>query len=428
MLKLFKKAPLYSLVIVLALVLAFNTAQATEITFWSGETEEERQAVIRDIVEEFEEEYPEIEVEIVPVHESDLPDQLTAAMAADTLPALVELGLEHVMLLSELDLLDSETAELAIENIGRDDYFSSPIEMTSIEGENLAVPMHGWVQAIWYRQDWFDEAGIDSPEDWETIEEAAEYFNDPPETYGFITGTGATHYTRQGFNQFAFSNEAYMFDEEGNIAFDSPEMVETMEFYKSLDEYAPPGPQDHRDARSLYIADQLGMLVYSTFFMGTLDEGAPELIEDTGFAPRMVNEEEAVYGQFQSLGVTDTASEEEKEAARKLIEFMMTDDQYIDYLHMAPAGMLPVRGSVAEDPNYRDHELLEVFGEQLDDIIDSLEVADGFGFEHDQIHPELGPITAQFVIGSEIAEMLDQDRSPEEVVRRINEWMEDIVE
>jgi len=417
-------------VVTLLLVLSFtiNSVQAVEITFWSGETEEQRQAVIREMVSDFEAENPDISVEIVPIHESNLPDQIMAAIPAQQLPDVIELGLEHVLLMSNFDLLDVDVATDILNNIGIDDYFSGPIDMTTLNGNHLAVPMHGWVQGIWYRQDWFDEAGLDAPETWDSIAEAAEYFYNPPESYGIVTGTKADHYARQSFNQFAFSNNAYLFDEDGNINFDSPEMLETVEFYKELVNFAPPGPQDHRDGRSLYMADQLAMVVYSSFFMGTLESGAPELIEHTGFAPRMVKESEAVYGQFQSLGVPVTSSDEEKEAAQKLIEFMLTGDNYIDYLHMAPAGMLPVRESVANNPDYRDHEILNLFGEQHDDILAALEVANAFGFEHGQIFPQIGDISAQFVIGTAFAEMIDQDLSPEEVVERIQNRMMDIVD
>ena len=45
------------------------------------------------------------------------------------------------------------------------------------------------------------------------------------------------------------SNNAWPFDEEGNVTMNTPEMIEALEFYTSLQDCALPGPQYWRGAR-----------------------------------------------------------------------------------------------------------------------------------------------------------------------------------
>ena len=65
-------------------------------------------------------------------------------------------------------------------------------------------------------------------------------------------GTKAEAYAEQCFTQFAMSNGAGLFDKDGNLVFNSPEMKEAIDFYAELAKYNPPGPQTWR-ARDYYL-------------------------------------------------------------------------------------------------------------------------------------------------------------------------------
>lgn len=405
------------------------SAHAVTLEFWTNETTEERLAVTREIIADFEAAYPDIQVVLVPVHESDLPQKLSATIAARRLPQVLLLGAEHVMFLGKEGLLDGQVAENVISSIGREDFLEGPIRMTSVrEGEIVAVPFHGWVQGIWYRTDWFEEVGLAAPTTWEAIRAAAEYFYNPAErVYGIGVGTKKDHFATQAFTQFAFSNNAYMFDVDGNLAFNSPEMVEAIAFYKELAGFGAPGPQDYRDGRALYMSDQLAMIVYSSFFMGTLEANAPHLVDKTGFASVMEHTGKATYGQVMSIGVPVTATPAQKEAAEKFIKFLMEPEQYIKYVHMAPGGMLPVRRSIAADERYYDNPLLQLFGEQAADLIAGLDVAQAFGFEHGKIFPRVGEIAARFVIGDAFTQMIDQGWSAEQTAEWAHQRMKSVL-
>lgn len=423
------KLTVLMLMVGLVLTATSGLAQAVTLEFWTNETTEERLAVTRGIIEDFEAANPGISVRIVPVHESDLPQRLSATIAARRLPQVLLLGAEHVMFLGNEGLLDAQVAENVINHFGREDFLEGPLGMTSVRaGENVSVPLHGWVQGIWYRTDWFAEAGLEPPTTWDAILAAAKHFYNPSaRVYGIGTGTKKDHYARQSFNQFAFANKAYMFDEDGNVTFNSPEMIEAVSFYKELDQYSAPGPQDHRDSRALFMSDQLSMIVYSSFFMGTLQSNAPNLIENTAFANVMENKDQATYGQVVSIGVPITNTAEQKAAAEKFITFMLEAEQYIRYLHMAPGGMLPVRHSIAADDRYYDNELLSLYGDQIADLIAGLNVAKAFGFEHGKTFPQVGDITARFVIGDAFTQMIDRGWSAEETAEWAHQRMQSIL-
>ena len=72
-------------------------------------------------------------------------------------------------------------------------------------GNYYALPYHGWVQGIWYRADWFKNAGLDPPDTWENILKAAKTFYKPEQNqYGILVGTKPEAYSEQCFTHFAF--------------------------------------------------------------------------------------------------------------------------------------------------------------------------------------------------------------------------------
>ena len=177
--------------------------------------------------------------------------------------------------------------------------------------------------------------------------------------YGIGLGTDpGQNYGHQVFEQVAISNEAWPFDEAGNVTMDTPEMIAALEFYAGLQQCALPGPQYWRGSREAYEYGQSGMLFYSTYIMDDLVDGSgkedgtavdlayADLAARTGFAPSMEGPNGAAsYGQLVAMGIMQGADP----VAQDVVKFFMTDQNYQDILALAPFGKVPVLES-AVDP------------------------------------------------------------------------------
>jgi multiple sugar transport system substrate-binding protein len=290
------------------------------------------------------------------------------------------MGVERVAAFAAEGILDPDAAEAVISSVGEDDFRSGPLSMVTDpdSGRYSAVPYDGWLQAIWYRQDVFDELGLEPPITWEAIQTACETL---PGTgnllYGITLGTDpGQNYGHQVFEQVAISNDAWPFDEEGNVTMDTPEMIAALDFYSGLQDCAAPGPQYWRGARENYELDQSGMLFYSTYIMDDLVEGSglegggnveiavEDLAAQTGFAPEMQGPNgSATYGQLVTLAIMEGADPE----AQDVVEFFLTEG-YADVIALAPFGKVPVLQSAVEPwktsspffENYSDETLDQI--------------------------------------------------------------------
>jgi multiple sugar transport system substrate-binding protein len=336
-------------------------AEKTVVEFWTTDNEEERVNAYEAVADRFMQEHPEIDVRIVPIEEAGVSQRISTALAANRLPDIVRMGVERVSAFAADGVLDEDAAQAVIENIGVDDFRSSPLEMVKdpATGKYAAVPYDGWIQALWYRTDIFDELSLNAPISWDDINAACDTL---PGTgnllYALTIGTDpGQNYGHQVFEQVAISNDAWPFDDSGNVTMNTPEMIAALDFYTKLQRCSPPGPQYWREAREAYELDQSGALFYSTYIMDDLVEGSgleaggnvqiavPDLALKTGFAPEMTGPNgSATYGQLVTLALTRDADPE----AQMVVEYFLKEG-YQDILALAPFGKVPVLKSAVDN-------------------------------------------------------------------------------
>jgi len=332
----------------------------TVVTFWTTDNEPDRVEVYEQVAADFMAENPGIVVEIVPVEEAAIGQRIATAVAAGDLPDIVRMGIERVAVFAADGLLDEAAAEAVIDSIGIADFRAGPLNMVinPATGHYAAVPYDGWIQAIWYRTDAFRDLALTPPVSWADINAAVDALPGYGGLlYGLTLGTDpGQNYPHQVFEQVAMSNDAWPFDEDGNVTMNTPEMIQALEFYTGLQRGAVPGPQYWRGAREAYELDQAGMLFYSTYIMddlvdgsgmeggGTVEIAVEDLALRTGFASQMVGpRSSASYGQLVTLGLMRGADE----AAQKVVEYFLTEG-YIDVLSLAPFGKVPVLESAVD--------------------------------------------------------------------------------
>ncbi|MCK4724169.1 MAG: extracellular solute-binding protein, partial [Anaerolineales bacterium] len=298
--------------------------EKTVVEFWTTDNEEDRVNVYEDVAARFMEENPDIDLRIVPIEEAGVSQRVATALAANRLPDIVRMGIERVATFAADGILDEDAAEAVIASVGEDDFRAGPLVMVTnpATGKRAAVPYDGWIQAIWYRQDVFDSEGLNAPISWDDIAAACDALPGAGNLlYGLTLGTDpGQNYPHQVFEQFAMSNNAWPFDENGNVSMNTPEMIEALQFYSDLQRCALPGPQYWRGAREAYELDQSGMLFYSTYIMDDLVDGSgleaggnvditiDDLPGNTGFASQMEGPNgSASYGQLVTLGIMQGA-------------------------------------------------------------------------------------------------------------------------
>jgi multiple sugar transport system substrate-binding protein len=425
------------------------------LVFWSAEDNTERIQATQAIIDRFTEESG-IEVELVAVAEDQMTQQITSAIAADTLPDVfgaLSLGFTHS--LAAQDVADTAAAAAVVDSLGRDTFTQSALDLvTNPDGELIAVPSDSWTQLLVYRRDLFEEAGLDAPTSYDTILAAAEELNTGDQA-GIVLATGNDLvFVQQTFEYFAVANDCNVTDDEGNVTINSAQCQETFEFYTDLvTNGSVSGAQDADTTRAAYFAGDAAMIVWSSFLLdelaGLRDDALPTcpecaddplfLAENSGVVTAIQGpsaSEPSQFGELVSFVITTDAQTEE---AQQFVEFMMSDG-YVDWLGLAPEGKFPTRLGTAENPTeYADEwgsleagvDRKEPLGEIYDaDTIEALTTSSetmkrwAFGQGLGEL---AGALLTETTIPNALIQALDGSLTPQEAAEEAQAAVEEVM-
>lgn len=390
---------------------------ADSIKYWNIHNGDDFREPINGIVSSFEEKSGTT-VDTRYVDNDSISSELSSAVAADTLPSVGMFAIQTIQRMGADDTLAPDSTTSVVENVGKSDFREGPLRfMSTGDGGYYGVPADAWVQGIWYRKSAFEEEGLEPPVTWEAILKAAETFHDPDnDTYGIGFGTKVNGYARQCFTQFARSNGARVLDGDANVVFDSKEMVEALQFYQDLGQYVP-GAVSFDDTRNLYGNEQEHMFVYSSYLLpDLLENDGAEMVEDTGLAPATERKRRSTYGQVLGHCIFD-ASDAKKQASGDFLEHVMSDEQYVDWVHAQPGGTMPVLKSTAESDAYLDNDILSTWSDTIDDISSALGNMDRFDFVEGQLLPEFGQISGNALVAEAVNRVTIKGHDPDTVAK-----------
>lgn len=397
------------------------------IQFMHGMVEQSRQEVIQGLIDEFEAQHTNITVEQMPTDDSNFDTKVTALAGSGDLPALIEVNQNRAKMLARDDLIDFDAVRSVIESRGSDTYYDNILKINTTEdGQNfIGVPVGGWVQGVWYDKQAFAEKNLEAPTTWENILKAAEAFYDPANRqYGIALPTVEGSFSEQSFSQFALSNNGNVFDANGNVTFNTPEIVEALTFYQQLYQYSIQGSNDTTEVRDAFLNGSAPMAIYSTYILSGVNEAG--MMDRLGFAVPE-NKSSASYGSVGMITVTADLDDAQRQAAMEFLEFLITNESNIKWLHMAPGGQQPVLPSVATEQAYLDNETIQSFSHLSKDISGAFDSIQLFGIVDGKNFLAMGNVTSSGVIARAVNAVTVKGEDPQTVAERTQSEIEDLV-
>lgn len=372
------------------------------IEFMHSSVEQERQAVISELIKRFENANPDISVKQVPVEEDAYNTKVITLARSGSLPEVIETSHDYAKVMDKEQLIDRDAVGKVIQTVGEDTFYEGVLRIVRTEDGNAwtGVPVSAWIGGIWYRKDILAQAGLDEPKNWETLLAAAQKLYDPAhKKYGIALPTAESVLTEQSFSQFALSNKANVFDAQGHITLNTPEMSQSLGYYRDLAATTMPGSNDIMEVKDAFMNGTAPMAIYSTYILPALiKEGNPQ---NVGF---MVPTEKtaAVYGMLTSLTITNGQKEEETAAAEKFVAFMEQPDNIADWVMMSPGAALPVNKAVVKTQTWQNNSVIKALGDLPAQLIAELPNIQVFGAVGDKNFTRMGDVTGSGVISTTV--------------------------
>lgn len=378
--------------------------QQVTIEFMHSSVEHERQAVIRGLIDRFQKENPTITVKQVPVEEDAFNTKMITLARSGALPEVIEVSHDYARVMDKESLIDHKAVKALIEKQGEASFYDGVLRIVRTEDGNAytGVPISAWLQGIWYRKSVLAKAGISEPKNWDQLLDAARKLTKiGDKKYGIALPTAESVMTEQTFSQFALSNHANVFNADGKVTVNSPEMLASLNYYRDLSRYTMPGSNNVMEIKDAFMNETAPMAVYSTYILPAIaQEGS---LADIGFVVP-TEKTSAVYGVITSLTITTGQKEEETEAAEKFVSFMEQAQNTAEWVLMSPGAMLPVTKAVAAHTVYKDNPAIKAFGDLTTQLIAQYPHMQVFGSVGEKNFTGMGDVTGSAIL----SEMVNQ--------------------
>ena len=197
-----------------------------------------------------------------------------------------------------------------------------------IEGQTWGIPFQRSTIVAYYNRDMFEAAGLDpdqAPTTWEELISMGQALTND-DTYGLmIPSTGYPYWM---FQALAIQNGEEVMSNDGlTTYFDNPTVVETLEFWNALSTehgIMPEGTVEWGTLRQAFLEGQTAMMWHSTGNLRAVRDNA-EFDFGVAMLPGNVRLGSPTGGG--NFYVFEDTTEEERDAALRLIQFMTSPEQ-----------------------------------------------------------------------------------------------------
>jgi len=409
------------LVSAVILVVVFSlTVGATELTlmWWTDDSPEMNQ-----LVKEFEAENPGVNVEFEVVPFEEVHDKLVTQIAGGMAPDVVFLDSPWVVdFASRGALLDISSYIEASDVVNPEEYTSALMDAGTYEGNYFGVPYDSEIMGLFYRTDFFEEAGLNPdnpPATWDEFLEAAKALtrdtnNDgKTDQYGFLL-LGENPYW---FYPWIWQAGAEVTTEDGTKAImNSPEGIEALKFFTDLHlKHKVAHPEyitsNSWDGRLAFTNGQVAMMTAGAWMINQLREEAPSIADKWATAPLPGYREEAttIAGDLFAI----PRGTKNPELSWTFIEFLSRPENLL--IWNKSGTMVPPQIPLAENPeNFTDDPQLKGF-------------AEGVSAAHTGVaNPDWGKV--QDIFGYEMQKVLYGQKTAEEAMNTVAEKANEILQ
>lgn len=337
-------------------------AQERVIRLMTTETDPNSVAAVKQIVEEFKRLHPGVTVQPEFLGWSDIFKRLVAAKAAGDPPDVVTIFESQVSVLVDQDFL--MPVDDVVDRIGRADYFPYILQGFTYRGKTWGVPSILTVDVMWYRKDLYQQKGLKPPRTWAELLHNVQVVHHSPEMYG-IAFPVATSLATDDMTAHSriWSNGGTLFDRDGKVAVERPEVVEAMEHIRELTRFTPPGigSYSHLEMINSYVTKKLAHTQYGMRILAHIERHAPDLMAVTGgfLLPRGPNPNGRQVSHLWVKGWGIPKGARQPDLAREFIHFLETGDRQTRWLHSVPIHDWPPRKSTAKSEVFLNHPMMK---------------------------------------------------------------------
>ncbi|HHU08009.1 MAG TPA: extracellular solute-binding protein [Clostridiaceae bacterium] len=358
-----------------------NQTGKEKLVIWTNLTAEAQITVLTKQFNELSSEMG-VEVEINPVPLTDLYSKMATAKESGTLPDIMHTAEASVAYLEGQGVL--ECMDDIINELGRDDFMESALNMNTVDGKVWGVP--DWVMhtSVWYRKDLFAKYGLNVPQNWEEFAAVASALNiDTNEDgeidiYGFPVPMDAVLVATQTYYPFLYANGLTTLDPStGEYVFGDniEEEVEIMEYIMDLFKASSPPASiswTWSDYRNALVEGNVAMTLDMGAVVGLAQTNNPDMVVNLGCfdLPGKDGPAKATFGGTYNFVVINQGGDAKVALAKEFVKKLYVPERTAERALSRPMFAFPSQNSAFAI--YKDDVSVQPFQTEMTTIYNSL--------------------------------------------------------
>ncbi|MEM7124663.1 MAG: ABC transporter substrate-binding protein, partial [Pseudomonadota bacterium] len=359
--------------------------------------------------------------------------QLAAAFASGDVPNIVT----HLPSFAVSDYWSAGLLEPfndVIDMVGPENYYEGANQIYEIDPGVYAGTGIGNSAAnmLWLRLDLMEEAGIDAPpRTWDQLRSAVSSMQGGG-IYGAPLPYGRNSMTSLIFIGVMHQAGAQVFSPDLEVAIDSDDTRNALEFYRSMREYCPPGATNYSWGESLtaFVSGATATGIYTGRVLINVNNQNPDIADYITCVQYPTISEDVpawTFNDFPSVFIP--AQAQNMEATKQFAAFLFDPEGYIQQLHAAPGHVLPVLWTISENPAYLDNPIIEKYTSEVDLMASSAAEGYNLGWESSDHRPNVkaGEIINSNVISEMVQRVVLNDENVDQVLSDTSSRLEEIM-
>jgi multiple sugar transport system substrate-binding protein len=326
------------------------------ITVWAMGTEGEKLSVL---AKDFMQKNPGVTVNVTPVAWAVAHDKLITSVAGGKTPDISQMGTTWMGEFAKTGALEEVPDDIELTGT-----FEGARDTAIVDGTTYGVPWYVETRVLYYRKDIAEKAGITAPpQSWDELHSMAQALK---EKGGARYGISLAPNNWQELLPFIWQKGGEVVDEEGNFTFDTPEVIDALEYEQSFFEegLTAPSVAEGFDVTQGFIAGTHPMFFSGPWHMGLIEEqGGADIAGKWAIAPMPEEESRTSFVGGSDLVVFKNSGN--KDAAWQFVQYLLdpaTQAKWYETVSDLPSVEDAWnRGKLGTDDN------LQIFREQLGD-------------------------------------------------------------
>ena len=339
-------------------------AQAASINYWHTFTSQSEFAGLEEVMKLFAAAHPDIKVTQENIPNPEFMAKITSAVVANSRPNVTMVSSERFADLLAMGALTDMTDRIASWD-RRADFDDKRFDSITKDGKVYGVPGFTFVDWMYYRKDWFDEAGLAPPTTLEELRQAAIKLTDPSKGrfgLGMRGGPGGQNYIINVMAAFG----SPVVDATGTIGLNRDKAIEAIDWFSGLltrDGAVPPSAAND-GFRQVIEGFQTGQTAMIWHHTGSYQDVASALKPGVEFATLAMPAGPAARIARLAYAYNTITSDQNADASWEWVKFWGEPDAAVAFLEKT--GYFPASSVAAKDERISGNPMYKAAAETLE--------------------------------------------------------------